>query len=74
MKTWGSRGITPPFLTSALGGGEQSALQPCCFTSGERAPGTHWIAGWVGPRASLLWSGEKSVAPATQPVAYHYTN
>jgi hypothetical protein len=23
------------------------------FTPGERAPGTHWIGGWVGPRASL---------------------
>jgi hypothetical protein len=21
--------------------------------SGERAPGTHWIGGWVGPRAGL---------------------
>jgi hypothetical protein len=23
------------------------------FTPGERAPGTHWIVGWVGPRAGL---------------------
>jgi hypothetical protein len=23
------------------------------FTPGERAPGTHWIGGWVDPRASL---------------------
>jgi hypothetical protein len=23
------------------------------FTPGERAPGTHWIGGWVGPRAGL---------------------
>jgi hypothetical protein len=23
------------------------------FTRGERAPGTHWIGGWVGPRAGL---------------------
>jgi hypothetical protein len=35
------------FLTSAIAGGEWQ-LYP-----GERAPGTHWIGGWVGPRASL---------------------
>jgi hypothetical protein len=29
------------------------ASRPCRFTSGERAPGTHWIGGWVGPRAGL---------------------
>jgi hypothetical protein len=23
------------------------------FTHGERAPGTHWIGGWVGPRIGL---------------------
>jgi hypothetical protein len=23
------------------------------FTPGERIPGTHWIGGWVGPRAGL---------------------
>jgi hypothetical protein len=32
-------------VTLALDGGEWSASQ--------RAPGTHWIGGWVGPRASL---------------------
>jgi hypothetical protein len=34
------------FLTSALAGGEWS-------DSGERTPGTHWIGGWVDPRACL---------------------
>jgi hypothetical protein len=38
-------------LTSALDGGEWSASRPGRFTPGERAPGTHWIGGWVGPRA-----------------------
>jgi hypothetical protein len=28
MKTWESGGIAPPFLTSALGGGEWSASRP----------------------------------------------
>jgi hypothetical protein len=41
------------FLTSALGGGEWSASRSCRFTPGERASGTHWLGGWVGPRAGL---------------------
>jgi hypothetical protein len=36
------------FLTSTLVGGEWSASCPCCFT-----PGTHFIGGWVDPRAGL---------------------
>jgi hypothetical protein len=39
------------FLTSALDGGEWSASRPGHFTPRERAPGTHGIGGWVGPRA-----------------------
>jgi hypothetical protein len=34
-------------LTSALDGGEWSASRPGRFTPRERAPGTHWIEGWV---------------------------
>jgi hypothetical protein len=41
------------FLTLALVGGEWSASRLGRFTPGERAPGTHWIGGWVGPRASV---------------------
>jgi hypothetical protein len=40
-------------LTSALDGGEWSASRAGRFTPGERAPGTHWIGGWVGPGAIL---------------------
>jgi hypothetical protein len=40
-------------LTSALDGGEWSASRPGLFTPRERAPGTHWIGGWVDPRAVL---------------------
>jgi hypothetical protein len=43
----------PPFLTSALDGGEWSASRSCCFTSGERAPGIHWAGGWVDPIVGL---------------------
>jgi hypothetical protein len=39
------------FLTSALiGGGQLQA--PAALPEG-RAPGTHWIGGWVGPKACL---------------------
>jgi hypothetical protein len=41
------------FLTLALVGGEWLASHPDHFITGERAPGTNWIGGWVGPRASL---------------------
>jgi hypothetical protein len=40
-------------LISALDGGEWSASRPGRFTPRERAPGTHWIGGWVGLRATL---------------------
>jgi hypothetical protein len=36
------------FLTSALVGGEWLASRPGRFT-----PGTHWVGGWVNPRAGL---------------------
>jgi hypothetical protein len=41
------------FLTLALVGGEWSASRPSSFTPEERAPSTHWIGGWVGPRTGL---------------------
>jgi hypothetical protein len=41
------------FLNSALAANEWSASRPGRFTSGERAPGTHWIGGWVNPRTGL---------------------
>jgi len=45
-------------LTSAP---EWSASRPSRFTPRERIPGTHWIGGWVGPRAVLdVWWREKS--------------
>jgi hypothetical protein len=36
-----------------LPGGKWSASSPGRFTPGERAPFTHWVGGWVGPRAGL---------------------
>jgi hypothetical protein len=37
----------------ALVGGEWSASRTGRFTPGVRAPGTHWIGGWVDPRAGI---------------------
>jgi hypothetical protein len=54
MKAYGGVDIQiHVFLTSALVGGEWSASRPSRFTPGEGARGTHWIGGWVGPRAGL---------------------
>jgi hypothetical protein len=43
----------PPFLTSALDGDVRSTSRHGRFTPLEIDPGTHWIGGWVGPRAGL---------------------
>jgi hypothetical protein len=41
------------FCTVALVGSKWSASRPSSFTPWERAPGTHWIGGWVGPQVGL---------------------
>jgi hypothetical protein len=41
------------FMTLALAGGEWSASRPSRYNPRERAPGTHWIGGWVDSRAGL---------------------
>jgi len=37
-------------------------MEVSCLTAGERAPGTHWTGGWVGPRAFWMqwWRGKNS--------------
>jgi hypothetical protein len=40
-------------LISTLDGGEWQASRPGHFSLRESDPGTHWIGGWVGPRAVL---------------------
>jgi hypothetical protein len=71
-------------LTSALDVGEWSASRSGRFTPRERAPGIHWIGGWVGPRAVLnvvvkikIPSPRResnSRTPIVQPVAQRYTD
>jgi hypothetical protein len=41
------------FLDLGTVGGQWLTSRPGRFTSGERAPGTHWIGGWVDLRAGL---------------------
>jgi hypothetical protein len=41
------------FIYLQLGTGWWSASRLCHFTLGETDPSTHWIGGWVGPRAGL---------------------
>jgi hypothetical protein len=54
MKAYGGVEVWPTHsLTSALDGGGWSASHLGRFTPRERAPPTHWIGGWVGPRAVL---------------------
>jgi hypothetical protein len=58
MKTWGSGGIAPPFLTSGLGGGEWSTSRPGRFTPGEAPPVP------IGPQSLSGCCGEeKNLAP-----------
>jgi hypothetical protein len=49
----GSGGIFPLFLISALAAYEWSASRSGRFTPGERAPGVHWLGGWMDPRVGL---------------------
>jgi hypothetical protein len=50
---WGLDLELQAFLILALAGGEWLASRSDRFTSRERTPCTHWIGGWVGPRAGL---------------------
>jgi hypothetical protein len=42
---WGTKGIAPPFLTSALDGGEWSVLRSGRVNPGETAPDFLWMGG-----------------------------
>jgi hypothetical protein len=86
MKTYWGSGVKAPriLLTSALEGGEWSASRPGQFIPRERARSTHWIGGWVGPRAVLDAVVKRKIpsprresnsrTPIGQPVAQRYTD
>jgi hypothetical protein len=50
---WGSGGIAPPLLKSALDGRRWSPSHSGRSTPEERVPVTHWTADWVGLRTDL---------------------
>jgi hypothetical protein len=60
--------MAPPFFTSALDGGEWSASRPSRFPPGEGAHGTHWIGGWMGPRACLDVMEKRKILPARESI------
>jgi hypothetical protein len=57
---------------------------PAALLPGKEPPGTHWIGGWVGPRAGLDAMVKRKIprprresnprAPIVQPVAQRYTD
>jgi hypothetical protein len=78
-------GIAPRYsLISALDGGEWSVSRPGRFTPRERAPGTLWMGGRVGPRAVVDAVVKRKIPsprresnsriPIAQPVAQRYTD
>jgi hypothetical protein len=50
---WGGRGIPPPFLISALDGGEWSPSRTSRFTPRKTAPCAYYMGGWVGHKTGL---------------------
>jgi hypothetical protein len=58
----GIRGVE----VSVLDGGEWSASLPSHFTPRERAPGTHWIGGWLGPRAVRIIHKQNPIGKAQE--------
>jgi hypothetical protein len=78
---WGSGGIAPRILNSALDGGGCSASEPGRFTPRESARRVYCIGGWVGPQSRSRRGGEEKnfhpltvhETPIIQSVAQRYT-
>jgi hypothetical protein len=72
------------FFTLEIDGGEWPASRPDRFTPRETAPDTHWIGGWVDPRAVLDAVVKRKIpsphrelnprSPIDKPVAQRYTD
>jgi hypothetical protein len=62
--------------TSALGGGEWSPSHPSRFIPKEKAPGIHWIKGWMNLSSGLDILAKRSCLPLQQfgPLSKHYTD
>jgi hypothetical protein len=62
-------------LPSAVAGAEWSASHPGRFTPRQTPPGTHWIGGWMDPRAGPDdLEKRKFLPPPVQSVASRYTD
>jgi hypothetical protein len=72
------------FLTPAVDGGQWSVSCRGRFIPTERAPGTYWIGGWMGPSAIVVAVVKRKIpsprresnrrTPIVQPVAQSYTD
>jgi hypothetical protein len=71
---WGVEVYLHAFLTSELDGGKWSASRPGHFTFRERDPGTHWIGGWVGPRAVLDAVMKRKIPRMSERTRLNYLN
>jgi hypothetical protein len=85
MKTyWGSGDIAPHILDLRTRWRWVVSFTTRPIYLREKAPGTHWIGGWVGPRAVLDTVVKRKIpsprresnprTPIVQPVAQRYTD
>jgi hypothetical protein len=80
---WGVEVYIHPFSDLGTRWG-WSVSRPGRFTPRERDPGTHWVGGWVGPRAVLDTVVKRKIStphresnpkiPIVQPAAQRYTD
>jgi hypothetical protein len=74
MNIWGSGGKAPPFLTSALEGGEWSSSCSCrCIRRG-KSPGYSFDRRLGGPQSRCGRCTVGTLTRAVQPVARRYTD
>jgi hypothetical protein len=67
MKTyWGSGGIAPRILDLSTRWRWVVSFTPRPLYPRGREPGTHWIGGWVGPRAVLDAAVKRKIPSATK--------
>jgi hypothetical protein len=79
---WKRGCIAPLFLNLALDGGEWLASRYCRFNTKNKAPGTHYVGGWVCPRVRSVYYWEhKNLmllpnpgSSAAQLIVHHYVD
>jgi hypothetical protein len=70
MRLGRSEGEEDSFVLPGLRDKGKSCPCPACFIPRERVPGTHWIGGWVGSRASLDAVVKRKI-PRLEPPVIH---